>query len=235
MNLLYTAATNTHVVSWVIHACSKLNQAGYDCIFLEAPHVLPLTSTVMIEGVPVQVDNGRRENARAWFLYSEQDPADASLSQSGQPLPYIGLDESLAIVQGELDSASGQDFVTVMGFSQGGVFCHILSRLAETSEPFGRIRAVIVASGFAAQHVSDKSSPYQQCGRMPDRVAISLPSLHLIGEKDTSVEPELSKDLASIYIDSEFMYHEKGHIVPQKSADCRKIIDFLDKIFEALH
>jgi predicted esterase len=186
----------------------------------------------MIEGVPVQVDNGSRENARAWFLYSEQDPADASLSQSGQPMQYIGLDESLAIVQGELDSA-GEDFVAVMGFSQGGVFCHILSRLGETTQAFGRIRAVIVASGFAAQHVSDESSPYQQCGRMPDRVTISLPSLHLIGEKDTSVDPDLSKDLASIYIDCEFLYHEKGHILPQKSADCRKMIDFLDKISEA--
>jgi predicted alpha/beta hydrolase family esterase len=189
-----------------------------------------MTSLVEIEGEPVEVENGKRENARAWFLLSETDPADASLSQSGKPMKYIGLDQSLAVVEKELGLCRDEELVCVLGFSQGGVFVHILSRLAEIMpESFGRIQAAIVASGFAGQHCSDETDKYH-VGRMPDRDKLSMPSLHIIGEKDTSVRPELSFDLVSIYDKSEVLLHEKGHIIPQQSAYCAKAIAFLDEI-----
>ena len=47
----------------------------------------------------------QRENAKAWFLLNAQDPSDASLSQAGVPLTYIGLEESLKLVQAELQPA----------------------------------------------------------------------------------------------------------------------------------
>lgn len=115
----------------------KLNQAGYECVFLEGPHVLPMTSmidVIVVEGTPVEVENGKRENARAWFLLSEEDPADASLSQSGVSMEYIGVDESLHLIKAELSRDDDDDcYWAVLGFSQGGVFAHILSVLSMQS------------------------------------------------------------------------------------------------------
>ena len=197
----------------------KLNQAGYDCVFLESPHLLTMTST------------DKRENAKAWFLLNAQDPSDASLSQSGIPLTYIGLEESLQMVQEELqrNDVADESFTAILGFSQGAVFCHILSVLAQR-EPyrFGAIKAALLASGFAAQHVPDPSA-YYDTGRLSDRdIVTEIPSLHLIGKNDTSVNPALSLDLVELFRQGQIMWHEKGHIVPQKSAECADMIAFLE-------
>lgn len=236
----------------------KLNQAGYDCIFLEGPHLLPIQST------------GDRQNARAWFLLNAKDPADASLSQAGIPVTYIGLEKSLEMVRRELmqlpphlactdnsaSCSSGTDKSTtsvkqnddgnnddngcitaILGFSQGAVFCHILALLARRqSQQFGAIDAVVLASGFAAQHVPATMTTTQRqqqqgfdTGRLPDRLRLDrVPSLHLIGKTDTSVDPRLSLDLTKIFVNGEVLWHEKGHVVPQKSAECSQIIAFLD-------
>ncbi|GAX27429.1 hypothetical protein FisN_23Hh107 [Fistulifera solaris] len=213
---------------------NKLNKAGYDCVFLEGPHLLPLASTVQIDGVDVQVENGKRENARAWFLLSETDPADASESQSGRPLTYFGLNDALDRVQHQLEQE--ESFVALMGFSQGGVFAHILSRLADAGHPpFKKIRATILASAFAAQHVDESPSrPFSHIiAKMPDRETILLPSLHIIGKNDTSVRPALSEDLSVLFDNRQFLYHEKGHILPQTSAACQTMVGFLDQVLDS--
>lgn len=188
--------------------------------------MLPLTSLVDVEGAPVKVENGKRENARAWFLLSRDDPADASLAQSEAPMEYIGLDESLLLVQHELQR--DDEYCAILGFSQGGVFAHILSVLAMQSanDPFQRIKCVIVASGFTAQHESNPDSPFplHNLATTP----VTLPSLHAIGEQDTSVRPELSWKLVHLFENSQVMEHEKGHILAQRSAQCAEIISFLE-------
>lgn len=211
----------------------KLCKAGYDVIFLEAPHLLPLKSTIEVEGESVEVENGQRINARAWFLFSEKDPADASLSQSGRPMTYFGLDESLDLIESEVKGGVGNENVFLFGFSQGGVLCHILSQLATGPETRGQssfrsIRGAIIASGFAAQHISQDTSKF--CIHMPSRTPISLPSLHIYGVKDTSVHPDLSLDLAEIFDGAQLLRHEKGHLIPQKSADCSTVVKFLDGV-----
>lgn len=173
-----------------------------------------------------------RENAKAWFLLNANDPSDASLSQAGIPLTYVGLDESLLMVEEELHRYQGGDdiFTAILGFSQGAVFCHVLSVLAQRdARRFGAIGAVMLASGFAAQHVPDSLSALYNTGRLPDRDVIrEIPSLHLIGKHDTSVDPTLSLDLVDLFSQGQILWHEKGHIVPQKSAECANVIAFLD-------
>ena len=92
-------------------------------------------------------------------------------------------------------------------FSQGGVFAHMLSVLAMHGDnSFCKIKCAIIASGFAAQHVSSDASKYQ-VGNL-STTQVSLPSLHLIGEKDTSVRPKLSMQLANMFDAREIMEHE---------------------------
>jgi len=209
---------------------------------LEAPHELPLTSTVEVDGQKVEITNGKRENARSWFLFNPDDPADASSSQSRVPMRYYGLQESLDIVETVLKELLQEHkdktlpFVSILGFSQGSVLCHILSRLAEAApDRFGCIRAAILASGFAAQHVwsdrdGDDPSIVAMVENMSDRVPISIPSMHTIGEKDQSVKPELSEDLAKIFVNPVVHCHEKGHMMVQRSGDCAHVIRFLDNV-----
>jgi hypothetical protein len=71
----------------------KLNQAGDDCIFLQARLELPMTSTVQIEGQAVTITNGVGKDARAWFLYNKDDPGDASPALPGAYIEYIGVEE----------------------------------------------------------------------------------------------------------------------------------------------
>lgn len=201
-----------------------------------------MQSTIVIEGFPVLVDNGSRENARAWFLYSDTDAANATLSQSGEPLTYVGLEETWTVIENELmqpdtePTVDGVPFCAVLGFSQGAVLVHLLSILTTRlprDSPFRRINACLLASGFAAQHVSkDMTSPYHTVlGNVPaDQSAfIEIPSLHLIGKNDTSVEPKASEHLAQMYSQPMFLDHEKGHILPQHSDDCARIVAFLDE------
>ena len=180
-----------------------------------------------------------RENAKAWFILNAENPSDASQSQSGTPLTYLGLDESLEIIEKELQHTKDREngcndndkttLTAILGFSQGGVLAHILSQLAQREpDRFGAIRAVMIASGFSAQHVPEPSSRYNT-GQLPDREPIhNLPSLHLIGKNDTSVDPSLSLELVQIFDKSEILWHDKGHTVPQKSAECARVVAFLD-------
>jgi predicted esterase len=176
-----------------------------------------LTSIVQVDGVPVKIENGTRENARAWFLYSEDDPADATLSQSKIKMRYKGLEELLDVIHRGLEACTGK--VGVFGFSQGAVFVHLL--LAHPPF-FDRIKYGILASGFPAQHLCDSKASHQ---RMVD-----VPTLHLIGRKDTSVAPKHSQELVDLFKNAAVLWHDKGHIIPQQSEQCYTIISFLDLV-----
>jgi predicted esterase len=172
---------------------------------------------VQVDGVSVKIENGRRENARAWFLYSEEDPADATLSQAKLKMRYMGLEKSLDIIHRALEACDGN--VGVFGFSQGAVFVHLL-----LSHPsfIHRVKYGIMASGFPAQHQCDGEAFHQRMAEVP--------TLHLIGRQDTSVAPEHSQELVALFKNATVLWHDKGHIIPQKSDQCYEIISFLNLV-----
>lgn len=222
-----------------------------------------MTSTVSVDGQKVTVDNGKRENAKGWFLYSTKDPSDATKALTGEPVTYSGLDEAIRNVEeqleqvlcgdngekgGSLEGTESDPFVAMFGFSQGAVFCHLLAALDQTKHPlFARIRATILASGFPATHVPTNNSPYtftstflqtkeedeeqqSQTDLNDQQHLLPLPSLHVIGRKDTSVTPEKSTALAARFVNSEILWHDKGHMIPQQTANTAKMVAFLDGV-----
>ena len=238
---------------FVIHASfqpRKLSNAGYDVVYPEAPHVLPMKSTVDIEGQTVQVTNGGRENARAWFAYNRDDPCDTTESQSGRCIEYVGVEESVDVLAGVLRECSkggngdkekddDRGILALIGFSQGGTFAHILASLAALGSKkglatdtnceiicpriFASIDAVICIGAFPAKHSPRENSTYHP--RLDQ--SLETKSLHVIGKSDTSVCPELSGNLAALFDDADTYQHEKGHVVPTNSASCEAIIGFL--------
>jgi pimeloyl-ACP methyl ester carboxylesterase len=220
--MIHGWAQNAVVMSWKTKSLTKkLNQAGYDCIFPQALFQLPMTSLVEVGGEMVQVTNGSREHAKAWFLYSNEDPSDTSLSQTGQVIDYVGMDDSLRVIKEELKTLPKENSsVSILGFSQGAVFCHVLASLAAKKiPPFDRIGKCILVSGFCATPQGYSKESLSQ---------IRIPSLHVIGSDDTSVVPSLSVDLAARFVNPDILRHEKGHILPQQSARCTKMIEFLN-------
>ena len=157
----------------------KMKNAGYDVIYVDAPHVLPTKSVVSVEGQPVEITNTGRANARAWFTYNAEDPCDVTEAQSGNAVEYIGLDGSLQFVAEILSEYSDQkQTVIVFGFSQGAAFAHVLASLATSTckeshlhkehgickvknndeaggnDPFRCIKGTICVGGFPAMHRS---------------------------------------------------------------------------------
>eukprot|EP00985_Skeletonema_marinoi_P021444 scaffold13162_cov171-Skeletonema_marinoi.AAC.5 len=214
----------------------RIRELGYDCMYLEAPHLLPLTSMVEVDGKMVEVTNGGRENAKAWFMYSEKDPSDASMALQETSMEYFGLDTSISMIKDCLCKLETES-CTIFGFSQGAAFVHILSILASTARmkpdckhlsPFAKIDSAILVSGFASMH--------QRC--MTDNLQatdcegslITIRSLHIIGDRDTSVPKPYGEKLAALYAEPQLYIHNGGHFISHNKAIIDKVIEFLGHV-----
>ena len=252
-------------------------------MYLDAPHLLPMTSVAEVDGAEVEVTNGGRENARAWFLYSDDDPADATGALDGTPTEYVGLRRSVDLVgecllrmrRNDHGDDDDRDFCAILGFSQGATFGHVLSAMAASSlasprgrgnddgdddgdpgaslssssssrsNPFGRICCAILIGGFPSMHRarSSPSSSSSSSSNRDDAVVgvatttdgddgyggkIDLKSLHVHGEKDTSVPISYGRRLADRFVDPRTYVHGGGHSIPHNGVLCERVIEFLD-------
>lgn len=57
---------------------------------------------------------------------------------------------------------------------------------------------------------------------------LDLESLHIYGEKDTSVPKSYGEKLASCFVNPEIYQHGKGHVIPHNNALCERVLGFLD-------
>mmetsp|Transcript_8024 Transcript_8024/g.12290 ORF Transcript_8024/g.12290 Transcript_8024/m.12290 type:complete len:243 (-) Transcript_8024:29-757(-) len=198
----------------------KLNQAGYDCIFLQAPNRLPMKKEVDNKGNII--GQGGRENAYAWFVYNRHDPSDSSRGFSGECIEYFGLEKSLTCIGRKLEILKEEvtdGTISVLGFSQGAVFCHILASLSgHKVSPFEAIQKCVLVSGFPA---TPRAYSLETLSNIP------IQSLHLYGSEDTRVPPSRSIALKSRFLESIEIEHDGGHVLPQQSARCTAIIEFL--------
>lgn len=211
----------------------RLSEAGYQCIFPHAPHMLPMTSTVVIDGHQVQISNGDRENARAWFVYSDVDYSDASLALKELPMVYHGLGPSVQRIREILETQVDDD-CCILGFSQGATFGHILSILthhanqSDHADPvigtFAKIKKVILVSGFPHMHCI----PLAECIRETIKDNIQVQSLHIYGEGDTSVPKSYSENLSNCFVHAEVYIHEKGHFIPHNKPLIDRVLQFLE-------
>ena len=192
-----------------------------------------MTSIVNIDGKEVEVSNGDRENARAWFMYYDKDYADASMALKEMPMTYHGLDVSIEQIRDYLETEVDGE-CSILGFSQGATFCHILSILAHQSiqtdyadtsmlAPFAKIKRAILVSGFSHMH----QIPLASCLKETEIKEIQLKSLHIYGEGDTSVPMRFSQNLASCFVNPEVYIHEKGHFIPHNKPLIDRVLQFL--------
>lgn len=207
---------------------------------MEAPHLLPMESTVKVDGQLVRITNGGRQNAKAWFAYSRADRADASMALAEVPMKYVGLKSSIDLVKEYLIQWSG-DFCAIFGFSQGATFCHILSMMAAAARrdgvdpdtrSFAKIQCAILLSGFQSMHHDElcANNPVTCSSDGDEEPVLALKSLHIFGERDTSVPKGYGLKLAGCFANPMTYDHGKGHVIPSNADFCLKIISFLDGV-----
>ncbi|KAL9182516.1 hypothetical protein ACHAXT_013168 [Thalassiosira profunda] len=147
-------------------------------------------------------------------------------------MQYIGLDASIEIAK-ECLMQYEAEFCAILGFSQGATMCHILSMLASAAKhdgqaglrPFGAIKCAILLSGFASMHSGPVSNTSIDT---TNNCKLDVRSLHIFGERDTSVPKAYGEKLASCFADPEVYDHGKGHVIPRNVALSERVIQFLD-------
>lgn len=194
-----------------------------------------MTSMVEVDGQLVEISNGDRENAKAWFMYSNDDPSDASMSLKETPMEYFGLDASISMIRDCLCKFDADTEVTLLGFSQGATMVQIITILADAAQkisewnnnlsPFAIIHSAILVSGFASMHRGSLTDSLQATD---DKEPITIRSLQIMGANDTSVPKSYGDKLAACYLDPQTYTHEKSHFIPHNKAMIEAITGFLE-------
>ena len=142
---------------------------------------------------------------------------------------YQGLEESLSMLDELWNSNDDQEFVAIMGFSQGSRLAHIVSILHTISNGrvFAGLKCIVHFSGYGDVSLPDNLYPIlkQDCwnDRLEtlmlediDNVKVDIPSLHVMGEKDKLIPMKSSEALMKSYVQPEGYVHPGNHFVPFK-------------------
>lgn len=158
----------------------------FEFLMPEAPYVLP---------------NGNR----AWYVYNIETPLDIKWEEIVDKIEdtslLYGFEESKQLIEFILKE-HGEDIKYILGFSQGGSVLSIL--VAQGVVPSNI--PVIFDAGFYPLKYST----------LDDKAKLTQPNLHVIGEGDTVISPELSKKLAELLFASpKYQIHKGRHIIPR--------------------
>jgi predicted esterase len=123
-----------------------------------------------------------------------------------KPSIYLGIDETLAGLA-ELFEREGP-IAGVLGWSQGAVMTAILAALMlrESGSPF-RFDWAVLCGGFL---------PGDQRYRSYFEPPLSLPTLHVLGMKESDFMKQQGERLLNAFADSERLDTPMGHIMPVK-------------------
>ena len=125
----------------------------------------------------------------------------------------------------------GRGFDGIFGFSQGAITSSLLSVLAAEGERAPISPRFAIFAGGAPFTVFEQDSE-----ELFSRIApIKIPSVHMIGTKDKTIDPSLSYQLEGLFDESTRVRisHPFGHIVPYDDASLAKLEAFLDGFYQS--
>lgn len=119
-----------------------------------------------------------------------------------------------AVVSALLQIPADVEIVGVFGFSQG-------AKMAIAMAPhLPKLRALVLIAGFYCETPAHLAAQRHAC---------TLPSLHIIGARDTLVPRALFDQLRLCFAASELLEHPAGHVVPEKAENRERMLAFLTK------
>ena len=141
-----------------------------------------------------------------------------------------GIDVSLALfreAQRVEIAQHGRGFDGIFGFSQGAITSSLLAALAADGKGPISPRFAIFAGG-APFSVFDEDS-HELFARV---VPMKIPTLHMIGQKDKTIDPALSHQLEDLFDKNTRtqISHPFGHIVPSNDLSLDALEAWLDVI-----
>ena len=223
---LHGFTSNGSVHAHQIRAITKQLSADFEFLFPDGPHEVEITDKMKLESPTMRswseyVAQNSTSGHRAWWFAKDPNPA------KNKPGRFKGVEQSLDYL-GDLLQKTGPVHA-IWGFSQGACFAGMLmallsnpqkdnplrSRLPSTQ---GVPRAGVFISGFKARF-PQYDSAYAS--------GIDVPTLHIIGERDTAVTPERSQTLLEICRNPTVLRHAGGHDVPSSEEHEKMIVDFL--------
>jgi hypothetical protein len=252
--MMHGWSQNAEVFYGKTHAWRRKLKA-FDLVYAQAPHVIvPRASSELPAGLApsaVAVDDTIalsptsetpsatavkddeasdevspfRENARAWYHNHPTDPVEKSgVFDRFHGRRFYGWDESRKYLA-DLWAKEGP-FDAICGFSQGAVALHQLLYELEQgdAEMLAEIAPIAAAPPTCAIFVCGFPS-----GCVPVEYYIRTPSLHVIASNDACVPTARQYELLdSCDTSSRASFTtDKGHCMPQKSADMQSIAAFL--------
>lgn len=145
---------------------------------------------------------------------------------------YRGLQETLRSLQEVWDA---DDFVGVMGFSQGARLAHLIT-ICHEQQPetcFSGLRFVVMVAGYEAPLPKE----LRGIGKLPSLdtnssngttpLQLRTPSLHVWGLADKLITPDQSSAVQEHYVKPATHIHDGGHHVPMKAASVRTYVTFM--------
>jgi hypothetical protein len=199
----------------------------FDFLFPDGPEVVFLSNQMDLSQPSSKAwseyvsTNSSGAGHRAWWFARDPDLVTKSLGS------LEGLEKSLKSI-GKLIQRTGPVHA-IWGFSQGACFAGMLvSLLGEKNREHpmrthfpkeqGTPAAGIFFSGFKARF-EQYDSIYAP--------GIEIPTMHVMGDKDTAVSMERSVQLVRVCRDAKVLKHSGGHDIPKSEGDREMIINFL--------
>mmetsp|Transcript_63 Transcript_63/g.145 ORF Transcript_63/g.145 Transcript_63/m.145 type:complete len:1037 (+) Transcript_63:258-3368(+) len=162
---------------------------------------------------------------------------------------YRGMEESISMLDLIWNKNQQQDFVAILGFSQGSRLAHFISLLHSITNgmAFPGLKCVIHFSGYGDRSMPDNlprllkdrwsgsistsilSKLNQPCYNF-DNVQVNIPSLHVMGESDALIPLKSSEALLNWYNNPSVHVFPGNHYVPVKKIDIDIYVNFLKTI-----
>jgi dihydrofolate reductase len=187
-------------ISVLTKALSK--SIGIESIFVQGPHQATIS---------FNFDTPQPEE-RAWWNASES-----------QPISYIGLEESIKLLK-------EYSFDGILGFSQGSIMALIQASIMNP-------KYAIIISGFtprdsmAREWINYKGRVLFVAGELDELVTlqttIELARFLIEKNRDTFTSDKLERGITKLSPKVDFLVHDGGHVVPQKSEFKKMILDWI--------
>ncbi len=152
----------------------------------------------MYQRLDMAVPERRIEEGKNWCWYR---------ASTSKPPLYQGVEESLLMLAELFEKTPGID--GVLGWSQGGAMAAILAALKlKAGDVRFNFNWLVICGGFVPDDA--RFSRYFEGG-------LALPSLHVIGAKESPFMREQGERLAKSFIDAETLITPVGHMMPVNS------------------
>lgn len=182
----------------------------------------------------VQISRTKADK-RAWMYWDTTQQSEEELFKNKE-VEFKNMENTLDYLQ-KL-GRENQEIESIIGYSQGGNLLFYLFSILEQKkdlmkEVFPNLSSLVIFSAFSNPRPKNSfiSSTIEE---IIDKKSykISIPSLHIIGEKDTYIPVERSVE-CSTYFDEktrEVVYHKGDHTYPNiEQFDFMQIVDFIVK------